>query len=37
MEFMGLMQDDLPPFVDSVVGVATFLADAGDSKINLLI
>ncbi len=37
MEFMGLTKEDLLPVVDSVAGVATFLADAEDSKINLLI
>ncbi len=37
MEFMGLTRDDLLPVVDSVAGVATFLADAADSKINFLI
>jgi peroxiredoxin family protein len=37
MEFMGLTKDDLLPVVDNVAGVATFLADAEDSKINLLI
>ena len=37
MEFMELTKEDLLPVVDSVAGVATFLADAEDSKINLLI
>jgi len=37
MEFMDLTKEDLLPVVDSVAGVATFLADAEDSKINLLI
>jgi len=37
MEFMGLTREDLLPVVDSVAGVATFLADAGDSKINLMV
>jgi peroxiredoxin family protein len=37
MEFMGLKKEDLLPVVDSVAGVAAFLADAEDSKINLQI
>ncbi|OIP65845.1 MAG: peroxiredoxin [Nitrospirae bacterium CG_4_9_14_3_um_filter_53_35] len=37
MEFMGLTKDDLLPVVDSIAGVATFLADAENAKINLLI
>ncbi len=37
MEFMGLTRDDLLPVVDNVAGVATFLAEAENSKINLLI
>ena len=37
MEFMGLTREDLLPVVDSVAGVATFLADAGDAKINLMV
>jgi peroxiredoxin family protein len=37
MEFMGLTKEDLLPVVDQVAGVATFLADAEDSKINFLV
>jgi peroxiredoxin family protein len=37
MEFMGLEKEDLLPVVDSVAGVAAFLADAEDAKISLQI
>ena len=37
MEFMGLTRDDLLPVVDQVAGVATFLADAEDARISLMI
>ncbi len=37
MEIMGVSKQDLIPEVDSIAGVATYLATAKESKINLFI
>ena len=37
MEIMGVSKQDLIPEIDSIAGVATYLATAKESKINLFI
>jgi len=37
MEIMGISKEDLIPEVDKIAGVATYLADAKESKVNLFI
>ena len=37
MEMMGIAKEDLIPEIDTIAGVASYLAKAKDSKINLFI
>lgn len=37
MELMGISKQDLIPEVDTIAGVATYLATANESKVNLFI
>ncbi len=37
MELFGWTKDDLDPIVEDVIGVATFVEEAKDAKINLFI
>jgi len=37
MGIMGISKEDLIPEVDKIAGVATYLAEAKESKVNLFI